>query len=185
MAGSLGSLQPLAIASHFIQRQKSLTHGKRITKVWTGRIVLTMRKAAAGQAAMCDHPMGGALRLMQCRYIAGDGVEGAERVDHPPVLARIKVFVDAGNSNGPSLGVVQREKVCAVLAFDDVGILADIERSLGTGEKGAHVAMHILRGSQILRIAPYAVRLRIGAHHLCLDEEQFFKMRLVPITACG
>jgi len=74
---------------------------------------------------------------------AGCGVQGAEGCDHPTVFASVEVFVDAGNAEGTAMGVIEGEVVCAVLAFDEVGVLAHVEGAFGTGEEVTDVALNV------------------------------------------
>src|ERR1700722_18950420 len=85
-------------------------------------------------------------------YSTGKGI------DHPAVLACIEMFVDAGNTDGAALFVAQREEGCALSPGGHIGILADIKRAVGAGEKRTHKAMHILSGDEIFRRMRLTVR---------------------------
>ena len=51
-----------------------------------------------------------------------------------------------------------REKKDALCLGDHIGILADIKRAVGAGEKSTHKAMHILSGGEIFRRVRLTVR---------------------------
>jgi hypothetical protein len=68
------------------------------------------------------------------------------------IIACVEMFVDAGNTDGAALFVAPREEGCVVSPGDHIGIMAEIKRAVGAGEKSTHKALHILSGDEISRV---------------------------------
>ena len=79
------------------------------------------------------------------------GVERAESVDHPTVLACVEMLINAWDADGSSLCVIECKEVRAVFAFDHIGVLTDVEGAFGASKEFTNEAMYILGGGEVFR----------------------------------
>src|SRR6185437_14748207 len=138
-----GGVEVIAVSGVLVEREEGLTHGKRVAEIRACGIGVVMTEAAAGEVAVDDDPLRGTLCFGECGLVAAGRVEIAERGDHPSVLARVNMLVDARNALCAASGVVELEVGFVVLTVVDVRILRDEEDSGGSiGEERMHEAMH-------------------------------------------
>ncbi len=147
--------------------------------------VAPWRKPPLGSERLAMIQCGGAQRVVENRLVAGGGVERDEAVDGPAVFAGVNVFVDARDALGAAMRVIEREIIGAVLAFDDVGVLAGVEGALWRGEKRFEEVANFLRGVQIFRILKLGVGQRVDAQIFGLHLHDFFEVRGVPVAVGG
>src|SRR5437660_1297790 len=83
--------------------------------------------------------------------IVADVVVRGEARDHPAVLPRVEIPVDAGHAELAALGIAQRVVFVAVGIVIEVGVLADIECPVGALQEGDEVTLDVARGGEIFR----------------------------------
>jgi len=134
---------------------------------------------------MRDYPVGRPLRVLQGFLVTAYRIEICQRGDHPSVLAGIEVFVYPGDSELSACRIVELEVLSAVLSFDQICVLTDVERSVRAGEEALDVALNILRYIEIFVVFELRIGECVDPHDLCLDVDQLFKVGLVPVSAGG
>ena len=76
-AALAAAVRCVAVSGDLIEREEGLAHGERVAEVRAGGVGVVVAEAAAGEAAVDDDPLRGALRFGECGGVAAGGVEVA------------------------------------------------------------------------------------------------------------
>jgi hypothetical protein len=102
--------------------------------------MFVMPEAAAFERAVFDDPLCGAPGIGETPFIRSRLIHDCKCGDGPAVFARVDVLIHARYSLAAARRIAQLEILGAMLAFDQVGILAGIERAFGRGEERFQIA---------------------------------------------
>ncbi len=145
MRGRGGAVQIITISGDVIEREKRLPHGQRIAQIGPRSVGISVHESAVGKTPMRDNPIGRALCFSQRRLIAKSRILLAQSGDHPSVLARIDVLVNAGNAQRPPFFVAELGVALVLFAVMQVRVLRNIKCSFGRRQKRGNIPAHRLR----------------------------------------
>src|SRR5205807_9684742 len=150
--------EPLPVARGPIKREKSAGHGYIVSQVRPCCIVRAMTEPSIRKGSIGQYPAGGLKGLITSIGVASRSIEVCQGRDGPSIFTGIHVLVDARQAKLAALGIIEGIVAAAVLAFDQIGILAGIESAFRRSKKCFQITPDILRGIQVRGIVP----LRIG-----------------------
>ncbi len=183
--GRGGACEPLAIGGDAVEGNVGAGHGYGVAEEWAADVFGAVAEAAAGKSAILCDPIGGANCGVESFCVARRFVELRERSDGPAVFADVDVSVDTRDALLAALFVAKGEIFGAVLAFDDVGVLAGVEGAIGTGEECRKKLLDGLGGMKIFRVVPLRVGFGVDAKIFSLNGHDFFEVGLGPDAVGG
>ncbi len=175
--------EPRTIARCLIQSQKRAPHRQRVGQIGPGEIFRIVPESAAVDRTIGKDIFRRCNGFVQILLIASGCIERGHGFNRPTVFARVSVLVNARHALFAARFVAQFEICRAVLALNQVRILAGVERSLGAGKKRLQETLNILRGLQVRRIVPFLISQRVNTQVPGLHGHDLFEVGLIPIAA--
>src|SRR5262249_21243182 len=145
--------------------------------------VCTMEEAASTNRSVRKHPARRTKSVFQYFLIPGRGIQRYKASNRPTIFSSVHMSIDPGYAQFSPLRVVESKVRRAVLACNQVGVLACIERTFRRGEERFDVPANLLSRMQINWIMPEAIGEGIHAQILRLHLHDLFEVGRVPVAS--
>src|SRR5579872_5853518 len=183
ISGFCRVVQPVPLSRGRVKVKKRLPHRRRVAEKGPAAIIVAVAKAATRQTAALIHPIRRTLGHRKRSWITRYIKKGNQSADRPAVFARIKIFVDSRHPKPAARGVIERIEHMPVGFTVEIGVLADVKRTIRSRQEIRQIALNVARRGEVFRLPPKCVSLAILTQILRLKRHDLFKMWMGPTAA--